>query len=90
MRVSAFLWTKKPLKIKGFKLGYKDSNLKMLESESSALPFGDTPIYLVYQAFMSATNDIITDSLKMIKHYFLFFSTFFIPFLITVEKLKFP
>ena len=25
-------------------LGYKDSNLEMLESESSALPFGDSPI----------------------------------------------
>ncbi len=25
------------------KLGYKDSNLEMLESESSALPFGDSP-----------------------------------------------
>ncbi|MDF2537858.1 MAG: hypothetical protein K0S76_879 [Herbinix sp.] len=25
-------------------LGYKDLNLKMLESESSALPFGDTPM----------------------------------------------
>ena len=24
-------------------LGYKDSNLEMLESESSALPFGDSP-----------------------------------------------
>ena len=27
------------------KLGYKDSNLEMTESESVALPFGDTPIY---------------------------------------------
>jgi hypothetical protein len=26
------------------KLGYQDSNLEMLESESSALPFGDSPI----------------------------------------------
>ena len=25
-------------------LGYKDSNLEMLESESSALPFGDSPM----------------------------------------------
>ena len=25
-------------------LGYKDSNLEMLESESSALPFGDSPL----------------------------------------------
>ena len=27
------------------KLGYKDSNLEMTESESVALPFGDTPKY---------------------------------------------
>jgi hypothetical protein len=27
-----------------FKLGYKDSNLEMTESESVALPFGDSPI----------------------------------------------
>lgn len=26
-----------------FKLGYKDSNLEMTESESVALPFGDSP-----------------------------------------------
>ena len=26
------------------KLGYKDSNLEMTESESVALPFGDSPI----------------------------------------------
>ncbi len=30
-----------------FKLGYKDSNLEMLESESSALPFGDSPLRVV-------------------------------------------
>ena len=33
------------------KLGYKDSNLEMLESESSALPFGDSPLL--------STDDII-------------------------------
>ena len=27
-----------------FQLGYKDSNLEMTESESVALPFGDSPI----------------------------------------------
>ena len=26
-------------------LGYKDSNLEMTESESVALPFGDTPMF---------------------------------------------
>ena len=28
----------------GFQLGYKDSNLEMTESESVALPFGDSPM----------------------------------------------
>ena len=28
-----------------FSLGYKDSNLEMTESESVALPFGDTPLW---------------------------------------------
>ena len=27
------------------KQGYKDSNLEMTESESVALPFGDSPVY---------------------------------------------
>ncbi len=47
-----------------FELGYKDSNLEMLESESSALPFGDSPSYYKFVTFRtccsSATNDIIT------------------------------
>ena len=29
------------------KQGYKDSNLEMTESESGALPFGDTPVSLL-------------------------------------------
>ena len=28
-----------------FQLGYKDSNLEMTESESVALPFGDSPLF---------------------------------------------
>ena len=32
-------------------LGYKDSNLEMLESESSALPFGDSPLYRIDTAY---------------------------------------
>ncbi len=31
------------IKCDALKLGYKDSNLEMTESESVALPFGDTP-----------------------------------------------
>ena len=27
--------------------GYKDSNLEMTESESVALPFGDSPVFLI-------------------------------------------
>ena len=36
--------------------GYKDSNLEMTESESVALPFGDSPLF--------ATNVIITERKK--------------------------
>ena len=32
-------------KSQGTELGYKDSNLEMTESESVALPFGDTPMF---------------------------------------------
>ena len=32
------------------KLGYKDSNLEMTESESVALPFGDSPLYYLLQS----------------------------------------
>ena len=31
------------------KQGYKDSNLELTESESVALPLGDTPIWLLQQ-----------------------------------------
>ena len=48
---SLFLQKNKPekyiSKVKKEKLGYKDSNLEMLESESSALPFGDSPSYVL-------------------------------------------
>ena len=39
--------TKKDLSIfaEVLELGYKDSNLEMTESESVALPFGDTPMF---------------------------------------------
>ena len=54
------------------KLGYKDSNLEMLESESSALPFGDSPI--------TTTSDIIHESFSECKHYFQFFQkNFYLP-----------
>ena len=41
--------TRKPQQIivsaEVFKQGYKDSNLEMTESESVALPFGDSPLF---------------------------------------------
>lgn len=43
------------------KLGHKDSNLEMTESESVALPFGDGPL---------TTNGIIQQALSFFKHFF--------------------
>ena len=44
------------------KQGYKDSNLEMTESESVALPFGDSPSY--------STNVIIFYIKEKSKHFF--------------------
>ena len=41
------------------KQGYKDSNLELTESESVALPFGDSPKFSFAIRFSLATNDII-------------------------------
>ena len=43
------------------KQGYKDSNLEMTESESVALPFGDSPIHLPLKemSYFLATSGII-------------------------------
>ncbi len=44
--MSVFLQNKKSRKqFLDFQLGYKDSNLEMTESESVALPFGDSPLF---------------------------------------------
>ncbi len=51
------------------KQGYKDSNLEMTESESVALPFGDSPSY--------STNVIIRHIIKKSKYFFSFSSNFF-------------
>ena len=37
----------------GIFLGYQDSNLEMPESESGALPFGDSPIVVACGSFFS-------------------------------------
>ena len=39
--------------------GYKDSNLEMTESESVALPFGDSPKFSFAMRFSLATSGII-------------------------------
>ena len=52
-----------------FALGYKDSNLEMTESESVALPFGDSPIF--------ATDDSIAHPAVKYKFFFKLFSPFF-------------
>ena len=41
-------------------LGYQDSNLEMLESESSALPFGDSAIYYKKYLIIEARDGIRT------------------------------
>ena len=38
--------------------GYKDSNLELTESESVALPFGDSPLF-TFAVFPLKTSDII-------------------------------
>ena len=51
------------------KLGYKDSNLEMTESESVALPFGDSPIYYSVLEHL----DIIPHFNHKFKYFFKFF-----------------
>ena len=52
--------TKKPLPQKWFlQQGYKDSNLELTESESVALPFGDSPKFSFAMRFSLATSGII-------------------------------
>ena len=41
------------LHLKALKLGYKDSNLEMTESESVALPFGDSPLMQRHVLYLS-------------------------------------
>ena len=49
---------KKPwITIQGLELGYKDSNLEMTESESVALPFGDSPLSFVLCFFSVSLSD---------------------------------
>ena len=60
--------------------GYKDSNLEMTESESVALPFGDSPL-LFFACSSLATNVIILQPSEKINPFFKFFSKkYFVPF----------
>ena len=54
-------------------LGYKDSNLEMTESESVALPFGDSPIF----SMLSRNNRYYIASLFKKQVLFSFFFNFF-------------
>ena len=53
-----------------FELGYKDSNLEMTESESVALPFGDSPI--------TTARGIVACAFPECKHFFKFFHQIFL------------
>ena len=68
----------KPLnqKIQRFALGYKDSNLEMTESESVALPFGDSPSVSVRAACFASHSYIIHDFFSYCKCFFKFFYFF--------------
>lgn len=53
-------------------LGYKDSNLEMTESESVALPFGDSPIHitlLLYTINMCFASIYSKKNSNKIKHF---------------------
>ena len=50
-------------------LGYKDSNLEMTESESVALPFGDSPILIT---FAIISENSVSDKYFFAKKLFLF------------------
>ena len=54
----------------GLKQGYKDSNLEMTESESVALPFGDSPIFLIVTGVCHLQELIIYDNGRFGKHFF--------------------
>ena len=56
------------LHLKALKLGYKDSNLEMTESESVALPFGDSPL-VQSDAIFTTAKTIIHSMTNFVKHF---------------------
>ena len=61
-------------------LGYKDSNLEMTESESVALPFGDSPLSFVLCFFSVSLSDKMY-YIAPLRKMQVFFSNFFKNFL---------
>ena len=49
--------------------GYKDSNLEMTESESVALPFGDSPILHYLMNYTRSVSNLQYLNLKISKKY---------------------
>ena len=50
------------------KLGWQDSNLRMAESKSAALPLGDTPRLLVIESFNIGQEGIRTPDTVVRSH----------------------
>ena len=61
----------------GFQQRYKDSNLEMTESESVALPFGDSAIFYWLMLTLCSTLFSIYQVSEKCKYFFYFFQTFF-------------
>ena len=74
--------------IQGFKLGYKDSNLEMTESESVALPFGDSPLTFCRcsVSYLSDKMYYIVSLLKMQVLFLNFFNFFKFSFFALCHK----
>ena len=72
MRLSGIPGTKKPLPKKWFiQQGYKDSNLEMTESESVALPFGDSPVF-AFRLRQVVLYNTLRENASPFFHFFLF------------------
>ena len=69
------------------KQGYKDSNLELTESESVALPFGDSPICFVFRLPYRLRRMLLYNSFFEIATPFFNFFYFFSKFLKLLLKL---
>ena len=83
-----FLSTKKYLATEVLKKqGYKDSNLELTESESVALPFGDSPMCFVFRLPYRLRRMLLYNSFFEIATPFFNFFYFFSKFLKLLLKL---